>query len=182
MALAMLAGAAALGAATIAGAQGPQAGSPPDVTPEVACMAIDAVPPVPFKGWTRRVAVDAAAAATGLPRAALSVGRAANLTLPPAPQVAYPVPPATPGGPASHGGLAALDVARAGTYVVALGSPAWVDLIRDGKPLTPVAHGHGPACMSIRKVVDFDLTPGRYVVQISGAADARVAILIARRP
>jgi hypothetical protein len=44
------------------------------------------------------------------------------------------------------------------------------------------AHSRGPECSTLRKMVDFPLQPGRYVLQVSANADARLPILLARRP
>lgn len=91
----------------------------------------------------------------------------------------YVVPPEKPGKPATHGGLASFTVATPGTYRVALGAGAWVDVVRDGKAVASVAHGHGPACSTIRKMVDFRLTPGRYLLQIAGNADPVIPVMVA---
>ena len=71
-------------------------------------------------------------------------------------------------------------VARAGTYRVALGTSAWIDVVRAGRALPSQAHGHGPACTGIRKIVDFRLTPGRYVLQLSGTMATTLPVLIGR--
>ncbi|MGJ3630031.1 hypothetical protein AB5I41_31865 [Sphingomonas sp. MMS24-JH45] len=75
-------------------------------------------------------------------------------------------------------GLAMFQVARPGTYRIALGTPAWIDVVRAGQPLAAMAHGHGPACSGIRKIVDFRLRPGRYVLQVSGGGTSPVPIMI----
>ncbi len=59
---------------------------------------------------------------------------------------------------------------------------AWIDVVRDGKPLESIAHGHGPACSGIRKIVDFALQPGRYLVSIDGNEAPEVSILVAAKP
>lgn len=71
---------------------------------------------------------------------------------------------------------------RAGTYRVALGAPAWIDLLADGEPLASTGHGHGPACTGVAKTVDFRLQPGRYVLQLSGASQAETTVMAARLP
>src|SRR3546814_2325418 len=58
--------------------------------------------------------------------------------------------------------LVPIEIATAGTYRVALSEGAWVDMVRDGTSLPSVAHGHGPRCSGIHKIVDFKLAPGRY--------------------
>lgn len=114
--------------------------------------------------------------------AALAVGQAVRLALLPTPQVRYPVRPEKPGGSVSFGGLVRLDVLEAGVYRVALGSAAWIDLVRDRKALTSIAHGRGPECTGIRKMVDFQLTPGRYILQIAANGEPETGVLVARLP
>ena len=55
-------------------------------------------------------------------------------------------------------------------------------MIKDGQPQISTAHGHGPACSTIRKMVDFSLQPGRYVLQISANAEAEISVLVTRAP
>jgi hypothetical protein len=150
-----------------------------DERPQVACTA-PAAPSGELAPWASPVALAAAGAAEREP--ALTVGRQANLTLLPTPQVRYPLQPDRPGGSASYGGLVGVAVSQTGAYRVALGSGAWVDLVRDGKAVTSTAHGHGPACTDVHKMVDFPLTPGRYTLQISASAEARITLLVARLP
>ena len=86
-------------------------------------------------------------------------------------------------GAVVRGGKAALvpiEITRPGAYRVALSDAAWVDIVRRGKSLGSVAHGHGPRCSGIRKIVDFQLDRGRYALQLSGMTADRVRVLIAR--
>jgi len=97
-------------------------------------------------------------------------------------KVAYLTLPKGAGEAASFGGLASFEVAQAGLYRVALGDFAWVDVDRDGKPLTPAAFGHGPECTAVKKVVDYQLEPGRYVIEVSGEKAPRMQLLVLPRP
>jgi hypothetical protein len=78
-------------------------------------------------------------------------------------------------------GAVALDIAEAGTYGVAIDIPAWIDVSRDGRTLPSVRHGHGPACSTIRKIVDFELSPGRYTVTLSRTQAPNARMLVVRR-
>ncbi|MBI1684006.1 homogentisate 1,2-dioxygenase [Caulobacter hibisci] len=131
--------------------------------------------------WSARAPLAAATSTAGLSKAALVPGQAYAAALSPTPDVAYPSSPEKAGDVASWGGLFYLRVETAGVYAVALGSAAWIDVLKDGAALRSVGHGHGPACSSVRKIVSFDLTPGDHVVQISGAGDAALTILVARK-
>ena len=132
--------------------------------------------------WTTPRPLQAGARSAQTSGSVLTVGQAVRLTLLRTPQVRYPVRPEKPGGSVSYGGLIRLDVEQAGTYRVALGSAAWIDLVRDGKALTSSAHGRGPDCTGIRKIVDFELTPGRYTVQIAANGEPETTVLVARLP
>ncbi|RIA37787.1 hypothetical protein DFR49_3675 [Hephaestia caeni] len=76
--------------------------------------------------------------------------------------------------------LVPIEIATAGTYRVALSEGAWVDMVQSGTPLPSVAHGHGPRCSGIHKIVDFRLAPGRYALQLSAMQTPQVRVLIAR--
>lgn len=132
--------------------------------------------------WTAPVRLQAAGTETSTPHARLSIGQAANLTLLPTPDVRYPLRPEKPGGSVSYGGLVLIDVREAGTYRVALDSAAWIDLVRDGQAVKSTAHGHGPDCTGIRKMVDFALTTGPYILQIGANGQPQMTVLFARLP
>lgn len=72
------------------------------------------------------------------------------------------------------GGMMPIVVDRPGRLVVALDAGAWIDLITDGAALKAAAQGHGPACSGIRKMVEFDVSPGRYLLQIVNAPTASI--------
>jgi hypothetical protein len=110
------------------------------------------------------------------------MARSHDATLLKTPQVAYILQPKKPGGSVSNGGLFSFNAETARTYRVALSAAAWIDLIEDGKSLTPAAFGHGPDCSGIRKIVDFQLTPGKHALQISGNADPKMVLMVMRKP
>lgn len=114
--------------------------------------------------------------------ALLTLGVAAQVALSPTPDVHYAQRPEKPGGSVSYGGLLALDVAKAGTYRIALGSAAWLDVIGKDGPLRSIAHGHGPDCTGIRKMVDFPLDPGRYLMQVSANGGPSLIVLALNVP
>jgi len=72
------------------------------------------------------------------------------------------------------GGMIPIEVKKAGRLIVALDAGAWIDLVRDGAAVKPVTHGHGPACSGIRKMVEYDVTQGRYQLQIVNAPTASI--------
>lgn len=131
-------------------------------------------------GWSTRQPITAADDASGLPAAMLKIGSAAEAALKPRADIHYVATPEKPGDPASHGGLFTFMVEQAGTYRVALGAAAWVDVVKGAAALSSSAHGHGPACSGVRKMVDFALTPGSYILQIAGSSGSTLPIMIVR--
>ncbi|AYJ85499.1 homogentisate 1,2-dioxygenase (plasmid) [Sphingomonas paeninsulae] len=143
----------------------------------------DAQPiPTELASWPNKKPLIAATTSASLGAARAIPGVAVNLTLADTPAVTYPVRPAHPGGSVSHGGLIAFTIDRPGTYRVAIGSGAWLDLLKGSTSLESVGHGHGPNCSGIRKMVDFTLQPGDYVLQIAGNGTANLPLLITKLP
>jgi len=141
----------------------------------------DAEPiPAPLASWTARAPLTAGTDAAKLDSARIMPGRAVDLALAATPEVHYAVRPENPGGSVSHGGMVAFTVEAAGTYRVAISSAAWLDVVRDGVSLVSVAHGRGPACSGIRKMVDFALKPGGYVLQVAGNGQPSIGVLVTR--
>ena len=143
---------------------------------------VTAPPPSSLESWATRTPLTAAADAARLDTAMLVPGKAVDATLVRTPEVRYVTRPEKPGGSVSHGGLFAFDVAQAGTYRVALGAGAWIDVLDGGKAVVSTNHGHGPDCSGIRKMVDFPLQPGRYVLQIGGNGTPDLPVMVARLP
>ena len=72
------------------------------------------------------------------------------------------------------GGMIPIETKRRGRLIVALDAGAWIDLVQGGAVVKSVAHGHGPACSGIRKMVEYDVTQGRYLLQIVNAPTASI--------
>ncbi len=154
------------------------------VETQPACTETDANLPAPFRSWTSKTKVEAATNPSGLDTPVATECKALDVALHPATAVTWVATPEKPPAASTFGGLLDLKPASAGTYVIAAGAGAgaWLDVLQDGKPIASNAHGHGPACSTIHKRVEFQLTPGRYVLQISGAPDAHIGVLFARKP
>lgn len=88
---------------------------------------------------------------------------------------------ATPDEPvklATFGGMAPVRVTKAGRLKVAISERAWVDLVRDGALTGSKSFAHGPDCSGIAKIVEFDVTPGDYLLQIANAPNASIGIMV----
>lgn len=153
-------------------------------TPPPPCAATDANLPAPFQTWVSKTNAESAVDSADLDAHAAPEGKALNTGLHLAETVTWAAPPEKPLAPMSStfGGLLQLRPALEGTYVVAVSSGAWLDVLKDGRPVPSSAHAHGPICSTIHKQVEFHLTPGRYVLQISGAPEAHITILFVRKP
>lgn len=147
-----------------------------EVTP-APCPATPAPLPAELAGWAGATPVAAAATAADIGKAQIPVGSRADIALLPAAQVQFAVPEKAPAAGTSSG-IVHFTVPVARTYRVALGAGAWIDVVRDGKLVASSAHSHGVPCTPVRKTVDFALTPGDYVLQISGNRDASLSVLI----
>jgi hypothetical protein len=148
------------------------------VEPPDACPATPAPVPAEFAGWREAQALAPGVTAADAQRAVLPIGVARRLALAFGSQVTYAAPPERPDAGAGKAGLVAFDVARAGVYRVALGAGAWIEVVRGGKTTKSVGHGHAPDCSGIRKIVDFQLTPGRYILQLTASDTPEVTAMI----
>jgi len=138
--------------------------------------------PANLSGWAHPVAVTAARDTAGAGRVTLLPGRGAAVTLSPTPRVDYPVRPEHPGGTVSRGGVLSFDVTSPGDYRIASSSSAWIEVARGGKTIPSTAHGHGPACSGIMKMVDFKLVLGRYLLEVAGNGQPTISLMVVRMP
>ena len=132
--------------------------------------------------WRDRTPLAAATEAAALDRTTLTPGTAVDVALAATPTVRYVIRPSHPGGSVSYGGMLRFTVASAGTYRVAIGSGAWLDVVAT----VPFAQSSArprtffSTCSGIHKMVDFDLKAGTYVLEIAGNGDPRLAVMVAR--
>lgn len=146
------------------------------------CAATPATLPPELSGWTSRKPITAAAQASTLGTTTLAIGQAVDATLSTTTAVRYLTRPEKVGEAASYGGMIQLDIDQAGTYRVALSAGAWIDLLSGKAAMPSTAHGHGPDCSGVRKMVDFALKPGRYTLQISASGAPALALMVVRLP
>lgn len=137
-----------------------------------------AILPKGFESWQAPVPLAAAAGMADVAGAAIAPGVAARLTLKANAALQLAAPPGKPATTDSFGGMVRFHVDRAGTWQVALGGPAWLDLVQDGVATQSVAHSHGPDCTGIRKIVSYTLQPGDYVLQLVGSGTPEMTALV----
>ncbi len=160
---------AALGIAGHSYAQEAPACPPGQVTP----------PPPEFSRWGDAQPLVAATTPAAAQHTVVPLGTARKLALEFSSRVQYAASPERPDAHAGKAGMVAFDIPAAGVYRVALSGGPWIEVIRDGKTTKSVAHSHGPACGTIRKIVDFQLTPGRYILQLTASETPDVTAMIA---
>lgn len=151
------------------------AGSAMAQTPPSAC------PEAP-KTWQGARPIDAARTFGANPHPTLTLNEPADVTLVPAATMILATPLGKPIAPDDRGGLLAFHIALGGTYRIALGGKAWIDVAQSGKPLPSAAHAHGEPCSGIAKTVDFALSPGDYVLQLTDSSAPRLSVLLTRLP
>ncbi len=139
------------------------------------CANVRVAIPAELAAWSKQTPVAAGIKAGG--GASVTPGQALLVALHPANLVTLAPVPKDNGG---HAGTLTLTVQEAGNYRVALGGRAWVDLVDTGRALSSSAHGHGPKCTGIRKMVDYTLKPGRYTIQLSGSQADNMPLLVAK--
>jgi hypothetical protein len=72
-------------------------------------------------------------------------------------------------------------IRRPATFGIALDQPGWIDVSpQRGKTLASAAHGHGPSCSTIRKIVRYKLRPGTYRVVVSRLKADRARLMLVR--
>ena len=142
------------------------------------CPATPAPLPTELAGWSPQTAVAATAKGDGV----LAIGHGATAALLPSGTVTLAAPDSRPPAPNTSGGVFTFTAPAAGRYRVSLGAAAWVDVVRDGKALPSIAHGHGPACSPVRKMVDYDLQPGAYRLQVVDSASPVITLMVAKLP
>lgn len=147
----------------------------PAERPAAACPATPVLPPE-LAGWARDASgktiyaygddLGAGWSPLGAARTALPLHRFESLR--------YGIAPERKPDVHKFGGMIPVDVKKPGRLIVVLDAGAWIDLIRDGAVVKSVTHGHGPACSGIRKMVEFEVTQGRYQLQIVNAPTASI--------
>lgn len=132
--------------------------------------------PEPWTSWFQKGEMQAGTQADGAPSLILGQPVVAHLT--PVEHVRFAVPAGRDAGQ-GYGGVFTVATKVRARVGIALSDRAWVDIVDGRRSLTSVDHGHGPACSDIRKIVWFDLPPGRHVVQVAGSREPALRIMAA---
>jgi len=169
-------------ALSIAALMMPPAVAAAPAKPAEACPANPVLPPE-LADWSRNVS-SKTIYGYGEPRdigwPALGAART-ELSLHKTESIRYWIAPEREPDVFKFGGMVPIDVKKAGRLVVALDGGAWIDLVHEGAVVKSATHGHGPACSGIRKMVEFDVTPGRYLLQIVNAPSDKIRAMAVMR-
>jgi len=125
--------------------------------------------------WARTIIATSALLLTARAQAEvpIGIGEPAIVRLSPQRDLAFPVRPPLAHAPANHGAILSFDIDAPGRYHVVSGTPGSIDVVRDGKAVA--AAGERPVA---GKALDYDLTAGHYMLQLSGMAAGEVEVLI----
>ena len=149
-----------------------------------ACVAVsDSNLPSAFAAWAKApVAADAGAAPDG-PRPELVPDQPLALRLKPAAAVTFSQAPGqVRKADTAHGGLVSVRVPAEGTWRIAASGPVWIDVIGPAGPVAASGHGRMAPCTSIRKVVEFPLPAGLWLVQVNGNPGPELRLMLSRAP
>lgn len=80
---------------------------------------------------------------------------------------------------ATYAGLIHIGAASSpGLHQVTLSHKAWVDVVQNGKTIASVAHTGKTDCEAARKSVRFEIGPGPFTVQVTGASSPAIKVTI----
>jgi hypothetical protein len=114
---------------------------------------------------------------------AIETDRLYDLALAPNEQVQLPAPnKKAHGAGMGSAGLVRLQITKAGSYRISVGSPMWVDLASGSTLIgsSDFAGQHG--CDAPHKIVQYDLQPGAFVLQLTGGSGNHVRVTVTRVP
>lgn len=148
------------------------------------CVGVsDSNLPPAFSAWAKPPAVGDAAADAAAPRAELLPDQPIALRLRPTAEVVFVHQPGQMRKvDNAHAGLVSVRVPAAGTWRIAASGPVWIDLIGPAGPVASTGHGRMAPCTSLRKVVEFPLPAGRWLVQLNGNPGPQLRLMLSRAP
>jgi hypothetical protein len=114
--------------------------------------------------------------------AAIAADQLYELHLIPQQQVAFSVAPKKTAAAGAYAGLARLTLPTAGAYRVSIDSPLWIDIVVNGAALPAKDFEGQHGCSAPHKIVEFDLSAGESVVQLSNAAQSNIRLTVTASP
>ncbi len=91
----------------------------------------------------------------------------------------FPIPPERAPAPESYGAVvSAAPPEGAGLYAIALSERAWIDVVQGGG-IVPSTDFSGAQDCPLHKIVRFDLAAAPFTIQLSGAAEPSLLLVVA---
>jgi hypothetical protein len=103
---------------------------------------------------------------------------AMTLALVPPADAKLPMPPERTPKAGTFAGVVRFKSAKAGSYTVSLSAGGWVDILQDGHFIKPKAFSGATDCDGIRKIMKYELAARPFTLQISGAREAHISVVI----
>lgn len=114
---------------------------------------------------------------------AIETDRLYDLALAPNQQVQLPAPnKRAHGASTGSAGLVRLQITKPGSYRISVGSQMWVDLASGSMLIGSSDFSGQHGCDAPHKIVQYDLQPGTFVLQLSGASGDHVRLAVTRAP
>ncbi len=150
----------------------------------VACVSVsDSNLPEALAAWSKPPTPARAAPAAGAAQPELVPDQPLDLQLRPAAEVTLPNPPGqVRKADNAHAGLVSVRIPAEGRWRIAASAPVWIDVIGPAGPVASTAHGRMAPCTSLRKVVEFPLPAGTWLVQLSGNPGPDLRLMLSRAP
>ncbi|MCC7252297.1 hypothetical protein [Hyphomicrobium sp.] len=126
-------------------------------------------------------AADSAEVASGATLKAPPSDKAIELKLVPAAEATLPATPTStpkPEDASAFGGVVNVEALEAGHYQVTLSGDGWIDVVQNDTALEATGHTGSKDCDGIRKSVRFEIGPGPFALQVSGARKEHIRIAI----
>ena len=79
-------------------------------------------------------------------------------------------------------GLVRLQITAAGSYRISVGAQMWVDVVSGSMLIASSDFAGQHGCEAPHKIVQYDLQPGTFILQLSGAAADHVKMTVTRPP
>ena len=106
-----------------------------------------------------------------------------RLHLAPQDQVRFAANPGKKAAADAFAGLAALKIAAAGAYRIAIDLPVWIDVVASGSLLRANDFEGQRNCSAPHKILEFDLTAERpFILQFSGGMTENILLTVTASP
>ncbi|MDI2091311.1 hypothetical protein [Commensalibacter oyaizuii] len=128
--------------------------------------------------WNKPVSIRSAQNISNIQHATIQVGQTINATLFPTRSVQFPVPTEERGGSVSFAGSLQFNITKKSTYRIITDGRPWIEMVQNDKTIPSIKHQHGEKCWGMEKVIDFSLTPGRHILELTGNGKENIKFIV----